>query len=419
VIRWLLASGVAVLAFAVTAFTADLPSPWRTWHYSRSIQTTDTSGPVKLTIPPTLYSRLANGFADLRIVDDRGAEIPFLLYDKNTRAAVETRHAVIRENSFVPGKYTQLVIDLGETTAFHNSLEVYTSETDFIDWVEIAASDDAKTWRIVNDRAPIASFRKENIAGSRRVQYSDNNARFLRVEIFETSHQFPVSSVQIFFTREFREPLRVPLTSAFTIDSTAPANVTRWVADLGPGSFPISGVAIDTTQPQFFRIVHMQNSDDGKEWRDFCSGEVYRYQQGEKQAEALRVFSPEAWHRRYWRIEIVNGSDVPLANAKLSLLAIPYWVLFYPQPGRTYRLIYGNSSAKLPQYDLARTFDYHAEPAAQVVTLGQQESTLNYQDPRPFTERHPYLLWLALIVAIVVLAYTALRALRTPAPAAP
>ena len=332
-IRRLRASVFAILALAVAAFAANLPDTWRAWRYSRSIRTIDTSGPVKLTIPPTLYSRLANGFADIRVVDDRGAEIPFLLYDKNSRASAETRHAVIRENSFVPGKYTQLVIDLGEKAAFHNLLEFNTSETDFIDWVEVAASDDAKTWRIVKDRAPIASFRKENIAGSRRVQYSDNNARFLRVQIFETSHQFPVSSVQIFFTRESRTPLRVPLTSSFTADSTAPANVTRWVADLGLGSFPVSGVAIDTTQPQFFRIVHMQSSEDGKEWQDFCSGEIYRYQQGEKQAEASQVFSPEAWHRRYWRIEIVNGNDVPLTNAKPTLLAIPYWVLFYPQPG--------------------------------------------------------------------------------------
>ena len=69
-IRRLLAWVFAILALALTAFAADLPATWRAWRYSRSIQTTDTSGPVKLTIPGTLYSKLANGFADLRIVDE-------------------------------------------------------------------------------------------------------------------------------------------------------------------------------------------------------------------------------------------------------------------------------------------------------------------------------------------------------------
>jgi hypothetical protein len=43
-----------------------------------------------------------------------------------------------------------------------------------------------------------------------------------------------------------------------------------------------------------------------------------------------------------------------------------------------------------------------------------EELTSNYTDPRPFTERHPNLLWLALAIAVVLLSYAALRALRTP-----
>jgi Protein of unknown function (DUF3999) len=418
VIRRSLVAVLFVLVLVVASFATDLSDQWRSWRYSCSIQVADGTGPVKLNVPVDLYTGLNDGFADLRIVDDRGAEIPFLLYDKNVRTPIETRHGVIRENSFVPGKYTQLVIDLGEKTAFHNALEIETSETDFIDWVEITASDDANTWRIVKDRAPISGFRKENIAGGRLVHYSDNNARFLRVHIFESARQFPVSAVEIFFSREFREPIRTSIPSQFTPDPTAPATVSRWVTDLGPGSFPVSGVAIDTLQSEFFRVVHMQNSEDGQEWRDYFSGEIYRYKQREKRAESLRVFSHEGWHRRFWRIEVVNGSDAPLADAKPTLLADPHLVLFYPQPGRSYRLIYGNSAAKVPQYDLSRTFDYHAEPSAQVVTLGEEEPTSNYLDPRPYTERHPRLLWLALVFAVALLAYTAFRALRAPTPTA-
>jgi hypothetical protein len=406
-----------VLVSGGVAFATDLPSPWRSWSYSRPIQISDSTELSRISVPVNLYARLDDGFADLRIVDDVGKEIPFLLYDKNIRAPIETRHATIRENSFVPDKYTQLVIDLGEKTAFQNAIEIHTSATDFINWVEIAASDDANTWRIVKDRAPISGFSKENIVGSRLVHYSDNNARFLRVHIFEGAHQFPVSSVEVLFSREFQEPIRTSIPSQFTPDPAAPADSSRWIADLGSGSFPVSGVAIETTQPEFFRIVHMQTSEDGQEWQYYFSGEIYRYKQGDKQAESLRVFSHEGWHQRFWRIEVLNGNDAPLIGANPTLLTIPYFVLFYPQSGHSYRLIYGNSAAKLPHYDLARTFDYHAEPGAKVATLGEEEATANYLDPRPYTERHPHLLWLALIVAVVLLAYAAFRALRTPTSA--
>jgi len=409
-----LTSFLFFFVLGVTAFATELPSPWRSWRYSRPIQISDSTEPSKISIPVSLYARLDDGFADLRIVDDVGREIPFLLYDKNVRAPIETRHAAIRENSFVPDKYTQLVMDLGEKTAFHNAVEIHTPATDFIDWVEIAAGDDARTWRIVKDRAPISGFSKENIAGSRLVHYSDNNARFLRVRIFEGARQFAVSSVEILFSREFQEPIRTSIPSPFTADPAAPATSSRWIIDLGSGSFPVSGVAIETSQPEFFRIVHMQTSEDGQEWQPFFSGEIYRYKQGDKQAESLRIFSHEGWHQRFWRIEVLNGNDAPLAGANPTLLTIPYLVLFYPQSGHSYRLIYGNSAAKLPHYDLARTFDYHVEPGAKVATLGEEEPTANYLDPRSYTERHPHLLWLALVVAVILLAYAAFRALRAP-----
>ena len=413
-----LASVLLALLLGAATSATDLPSNWRSWRYSRSIEISDSSGPSKLSIPVNLYARLDDGFADLRIVDSLGTETPFILYDENVRAPIETRHATIRENSFVPGQYTQLVIDLGEKTAFHNALEINTSETDFIDWVEIDASDDASTWRIVKERAPISGFRKENIVGSRLVQYSDNNARFLRVHIFEIARQFPVSSVEVLFSREFREPLRTSIPSQFTPDPTAPPTLSRWTTDLGAGSFPVSGVALETPQAEFFRIVHMQTSDDGKDWEDYFSGEIYRYNQGSKTAESLRVCSHEGWRHRFWRIEVVNGNDAPLAGVKPTLLTISYLLLSPPQRGHAYRLIYGNPSAKLPRYDLSRTFNYHGEPGAKIATLGEEELTANYLDPRPYTERHPRLLWLALIIAVIVLAYAALRALRAPTTAA-
>jgi hypothetical protein len=408
---------IFILVSCLAVSATDLPASWRSWRYSRPIEGAGGPGLATISIPIDLYAHLDRGFSDLRIVDESGKEIPYLLYDKNVRAPIETRTATIRENSFVPGQYTQLVIDTGDKITFHNAIEIHTPQTDFINWVEVAASDDAHTWRTVKDRAPISSFTKETIAGSRFVHYSDNNARFLRVRIFEPSRQFPVSSADVLFSRQLLEPVRTPLTTQSTPDPAAPATSSRWVADLGSGSFPISGVTIETSQPEFFRIVRMESSKDGREWQNDFSGQIYRYKKGDKEAESLNVFSNQRWDQRFWRIEVVNGNDAPLSGAKPTLLIMPYFVLFYPQAGHSFRLIYGNSAARPPQYDLSRTFDVHAEPNATVASLGTEQSTGNYLDPRPYTERHRYLLWVALVVAVIVLASAALGTLRAPAKA--
>jgi len=77
-------------------------------------------------------------------------------------------------------------------------------------------------------------------------------------------------------------------------------------------------------------------------------------------------------------------------------------------------LIYGNDHASTPQYDFARTLRIQPNELLLRLDLGPEETTANYADPRPFTERHPHLLWIALGLAIVLLGYAALSAMRTP-----
>ncbi len=406
-----------LLFVAASSLFADsnMPDVWRAWRYSRAIIGTNTSAPARIDVPFDLYAHADAGLSDLRIIDDTGAETPYIVYGPQSRPPVENRAATLRERSFLPNQCTQLVIDLGPTTAFHNGVEIRTSQTNFIHWVEIAVSDDAKTWRIVKDRAPISSFTGENIAGSRLVRYPDTNARYIRERIFEPARAFPVSAVDVSFSAELKQPPQIVVPANLQADPKAPKTSTRWIADLEESKAPVDGVRFTTSQTQFFRVVRLQSSDDNENWIEYDSGAIYRYKQGEKQAESLQITTPYSCCRhRYWKIEIVNANDAPLTEVTAALLAAPRAILFFPQPGHTYRLVYGNAKATEPTYDLARTFDPHTWPEATSATLAGEIETQNFVDPRPFTERHPYVLWFAFLVAVAALGYAALRALKSP-----
>jgi hypothetical protein len=409
--------------FASVFADSSVADAWRAWRYSRAIEVpVDAANPsaaARIEIPFDLYRHSEHDLSDLRIIDENGAETPFLFYGPQFQPPTENRAATLREQSFLPNEYTQLVVDLGPTTVFHNGVEIRTSDTNFINWVEIAVSDDAQTWRIVKDRAPISSFVRENIAGSRLVRYPDTNARYIRERIFEPAHRFPVSSASVLFVQEPKETPQETLPIALQLDSNASSNAaktsTRWTVDLGQSNVPVDGVRFTTTQPQFFRVMRLQSSDDNENWVEYCDGEIYRYKQAEKQTESLQLTTPFVyWKPRYWRIEILNANDAPLTGVTATLLATPRVLLFYPQTGHTYRIIYGNTSAKQPTYDLARTFDPHTWPQAMPATLASEAATANFVDTRPFTERHPYVLWIAFLFAVAALGYAALRALKSP-----
>jgi hypothetical protein len=201
-------------------------------------------------------------------------------------------------------------------------------------------------------------------------------------------------------------------------DSSGPPSQTQWTFDLGSTTIPAAELDFETGQPEFYRAVRIQTSLDQKEWQPAGGGEIFRYAAGGGKEESLRVRCNETWGARYWRVEILNASDAPLSSVRLSLAMSLRFVLFRPRENRAYRLLYGHERAAAPQYDFARTLRIQPNEVLLHLNLGPEETTTNYADPRPFTERHPNLLWIALGVAIGLLGYAALRAMRPPDSAA-
>lgn len=414
---------LACAASCAAAVSADLPSLWRSWKFSRAILFQHADALNYIALNREIFEHSENRLADLRIVDELGAELPYDLRSELTAPAQTVAlPARVRENSFAPGQFTQIVVDLGKNASFHNSVRVLTPESDFINWVEVAASDDAHLWRIVKSRAPISRFRRENLEGTQTLRFSENNARYLRLRIQEPGRQFPVTGVEVFSSpasangQSSSRPA-LPLSNPLAPDSSSPASQTQWTVDLDSDHVPVAQLQFQTTQPEFFRAVRFLASPDAREWQPAGGGEIYRYAVGDKIEESLAVPISGLWGPRYLRIEILNQNDAPLSAPSLSLFLPSRFLIFEPHANRSYRLIYGDARAPAPVYDFARTLHLPANFLPASATLGAEEFTSNYADPRPFTERHPSLLWIALALAVLVLGFAALRALRSPSAA--
>ncbi len=410
---------LAVAALGVSLLAADLPDAWRTWRYTRTIEQARGDALNYITLDRSAFSHSENQLADLRVIDEAGKEIPYAVRSQITRPQEPVKlSSAVRENSFVPKEFTQVVVDLGGKTGFHNNLRVRTPETDFINWVEVAASDDAHVWRIVNARAPISRFSKENLEGNQTVRYSENNARFLRVRIQETDHPFQVTDIEVFSSlatnNEAVAENGIQLVHSLAPDANGGDSLTQWTMDPLSGNIPISRFTFESSQPEFYRAVRILTSSDGKEWQFAGGGEIHRYVFNGVSQESLDVPCNENWGSRHWRVEVLNGSDAPLSDVRLSVLMPQRFVLFHAAAGRSYRMLYGNSRATVPDYDLVRTLQIPGVEAMGHASLGTEEPTSNYSDPSPFTERHPNLLWAALGLAVVLLGYAAVRALRAP-----
>jgi hypothetical protein len=119
-------------------------------------------------------------------------------------------------------------------------------------------------------------------------------------------------------------------------------------------------------------------------------------------------------------VTIENGDDQPLPIAAVRLEMRQRKICFEAPAGGAagkdsgLALFYGDSRLEAPEYDYARLFV--ASRAAVAAELGPEGLNAKYRAPaaevRPFAERHPEMLWIALIAAICALGMVALKAAK-------
>jgi hypothetical protein len=397
-----------------TSSAAPLPRAWDHWRYIRTIPLSPAgeSRLVGVLIPQEVYERASPGLADLRILDDRGDEVPYAALTVRGSIRTETRAIRHSERSTVAEKYLQLVLDLGPNPAPHNGLRVQTPATDYIGWAEVAVSDNGRDWRSVRDRAPLFRFEKRQIHGKSLVPYPETRARYLRVRIAQQGAGFPVEGVTVL--DEAKSPAdRAAVAARMEPAKPSMPRASAWQTDLG-GAIPLDELDFETSQPEFSRHVEVFASNGRDGWTRCGEGDIYRIRREDSQQESLRLDFGETT-ARYWRVEVANGTE-PLAGVRLRLYMTPRRIVFRQQPGRRYRLLYGQSEAAPPEYDLAQTVAASELPTAPLAAgLGAEEINSAWVDPRPWTERQPAVLWLAMALAAAILGYAALRAHRRPA----
>jgi hypothetical protein len=130
-------------------------------------------------------------------------------------------------------------------------------------------------------------------------------------------------------------------------------------------------------------------------------------------SEELAVNIVEKPEDRF-KVTVQNADNPPLNITSVQPLSIERRVYFDPAARTAVKLYYGDSKLAAPVYDYTKFFQ--ADPAAAQTELGPGMHNAAYTgrpDDRPWSERHKALLWIAMVLAVVVLAVLALRGFKS------
>jgi hypothetical protein len=364
---------------------------------SLSMQSLDKTTVAKVPLDSQVYGNATQELSDLRILDDRGIEMPFLLRNviattkKSAPRFVEVREPSLRpveddglviEFEINPAKYTQPIRGFKLLTRAVNfehlvSLDHRAAEGD--PWRTLASDvllyDYSQFMDVHNNEVAIEKETDFPVGGRFRMRISkvvqDQQSRWTaikrtlqdgretsREEIYELNRQ-PLRIDQIMFSQKFE----VVASAQLQLREVAIRNVritndkvsrSTWI-DFECERDLLSEVTLATSAGNFSRNCRLLSrssamSKDKEEWQSLVAMTLTKIDITGVEFVQLTMPCPPQRAKQY-RFVIENGDNPPIEDLHLSARGPQQELLFLVSPERSYSLTYGVSDRPKPVYD--------------------------------------------------------------------
>jgi hypothetical protein len=200
------------------------------------------------------------------------------------------------------------------------------------------------------------------------------------------------------------------------IEQASRTTVITWEAD---ENVPVERIAftVDAAEVNFRRAIEISTfSREEKRELPLANGAISRVQmrRGNRKVDSEELAIELSARASNYKVTIHNGDDPPLRISKVRPLAMERRVYFDPKGATAFRLYYGDSKLRTASYDYAKFFQPDAAAArAQLGPETRNAAYIGRPDERPWSDRHPWVLWAALLVAVAGLGSIALRGLKS------
>ncbi|HEY1976603.1 MAG TPA: hypothetical protein VGG89_08665 [Candidatus Baltobacteraceae bacterium] len=360
-----------------------------------------------LELPQAIDPGASQTYGDLRIVDDRGRQTPYVL-DPHC-AAIPTHNAAISDLGFVPGRYTEAILDAGTSGELYAGVSLTTSRDTFFERADVAISDDRATWREVATGALIYRVGSSADPGTQTIAIFPARARWIRIRVRDPKASFPIDTASLDGTESAAPEAMRRLDAQTSEREDDDRHLTILTLDLGEPNTRVASLGFTTSQPEFSRSVTVSRSDDGENWEFAGEGDIERFAQGSPTLEVPL----SGGSGRYVRAEIVNGDDEPLEDLGVTAYGPRRALVFVAAPHRSYSLQRVNG-AQAPVYDLSALIE-HDNPR-HFLSAELAESTAVRSSSPVVTVSQPLVISIAFGIAIALLGAVTLLTLKPRSP---
>jgi hypothetical protein len=379
------------------------------FQYERPVQTTGTGVQSYVAVDETLWSHSHAALGDLRLYAG-DMEVPYAVVTECGSSEHATRNIRVLQPGTIGGK-TRFFLDM-EGLVEYDRIDLTLASRNFVVKAEVEGQDDlhGPQW-VALGRTVLYDLSDDHLGGNSTLRLPVTAYKYLRVTVEGQIKPADVQGASASVRHEEKEVWR-GIGGAPASETRGKDNVFTFTV---PGNVPVERIEfdVDSAQPDFLRSVEVENQNQER----LGSGEISRIhtvRHGQRIDVEQSGFTLYTSHAGTVRVRVRNGDDQPLKITSVRLQQYERRLYFNPPAAGALRLFYGDEKLGAPVYDYAKLFQKDTQ--ASEAKLGPEQANSAYTgrpDERPWSERHPAVLWLAIILAVIVLGAMALRSMRT------
>jgi hypothetical protein len=387
-----------------------LTSPAITYFkYQRKIGPASASGQHYAVVDETVWQHALPNLEDLRLYA-AGKEIPYARRTMRGTRETEQKNVRLLQPSTVGGK-TQFLLEMFGVSEY-DRITLTLSTKNYVAHARIEGQDDPHGPRWANlGTTTLFDLSDERLGHNSTLQIPVSTYKYLRVTVDGLVKPSAVQSGAAGIERA-QEAVWRDLGSEPKQTQEGKDTVLTFAV---PENVPVERVmlAIDPAQGNFQREMEMQSAK-GLTNRAGEISRIHMQRNGGKIDVDQTWLALSATSDGQLHAIIHNGDDAPLRITRARLQQHERRIYFDCDAGVSLELYYGDQKLDAPVYDYAKLFQ--SDVNAKQVQISAEEANSSYTgrpDERPWSERHPAVLWGAILAAVAILGGIAVRSIKT------
>lgn len=379
--------------------------------FERPVQSASSNGQHYVVIDETIWAHALPGLQDLRLYS-AGKELPYALTLQTGDYAINQTSLRILQPGSAAGK-TQFLLDMSGVPEY-DRVTLTLSARNFVAHAKVEGQDDphGNQW-VTLGTTTLYDLSGEKLGHNSTLQIALSVFKFLRVTVDSAIKPSDLQAASA-ATAKSEKVIWREVNSPLTYQDHSRESVFTFSAPKGVPVDRISFV-IAPEQKNFSRMVQIL----GEKEQQFASGEISQIHlqrngqriDREQTSLPVRLASPGTY-----RIVVLNGDDTPLKIVSAHLQQYERRIYFDADTGAQLRLYYGDDQLESPVYDYSKFFQKDVSAAQlQFEPEALNAAYSSRPDARPWSERHPSVLWVVIIAAVLIMGAIAFRSLKSPA----